>query len=50
MIDLQHEVRRTVQSSAFVAQIVELVRHPAVETLQAAFARHVPIIRPIPLG
>jgi hypothetical protein len=36
MIDLQSEVHRTVQG--FVAQIVELVRHTAVETLQTAFA------------
>lgn len=35
MIDLQSEVNRTVQG--FVAQIVELVRHTAVETLQTAF-------------
>ena len=35
-IDLQGEVNRTVQG--FVAQIVELVRHAALETLQSAFA------------
>ncbi|HEX8106882.1 MAG TPA: hypothetical protein VF516_04095 [Kofleriaceae bacterium] len=35
MIDLQREVNRTVQG--FVAQIVELVHHTAVETLQTAF-------------
>ncbi len=36
MIDLQSEVQRAVQG--FVAQIVELVRHSAVETLHIAFA------------
>jgi hypothetical protein len=36
MIDLQSEVQRAVQG--FVTQIVELVRHTAVETLQIAFA------------
>jgi hypothetical protein len=35
MIDLQSEVNRTVQG--FVAQIIELVRHAAVESLQTAF-------------
>lgn len=35
MIDLQSEVNRTVQG--FVAQIVEVVRHAAVESLQTAF-------------
>ncbi len=35
MIDLQGEVNRTVQG--FVAQIIELVRHVAVEAVQTAF-------------
>lgn len=35
MSDLQSEVNRTVQG--FVAQVIELVRHTAVETLQVAF-------------
>lgn len=39
MIDLQSEVNRTVQG--FVAQIVELVRHTAVKSLQTAFAGRV---------
>ncbi len=36
MINLQSEMQRAVQG--FVAQIVELVRHSAVETLHIAFA------------
>jgi hypothetical protein len=36
MSDLQRDVHRTVQG--FVAEIIELVRHAAVETLQIAFA------------
>src|SRR5262249_5603332 len=36
MSDLQSEVNRTVQG--FVAEVIELVRHAAVETLQVAFA------------
>lgn len=35
MSDLEHDVNRTVQG--FVAQVIELVRHTAVETLQVAF-------------
>ncbi|HEX3765370.1 MAG TPA: winged helix-turn-helix transcriptional regulator [Kofleriaceae bacterium] len=35
MTDLQHDVNRTVEG--FVAQVIELVRHAAVETLQVAF-------------
>ncbi|HEX8107374.1 MAG TPA: hypothetical protein VF516_06565 [Kofleriaceae bacterium] len=35
MIDLQRKVNRTVQG--FVAQVIELVRHTALETLQTAF-------------
>ena len=36
MSDLQSKVNRTVQG--FVAEVIELVRHTAVETLQIAFA------------
>lgn len=36
MSDLQSKVNRTVQG--FVAEVIELVRHTAVETLQVAFA------------
>lgn len=35
MSDLEHAVNRTVQG--FVTQVIELVRHTAVETLQVAF-------------
>jgi hypothetical protein len=37
MSDLESKVNRTVQG--FVAEVIELVRHTAVETLQVAFSR-----------
>src|SRR4051794_40229403 len=40
MSDLQRKVNRTVQG--FVAEVIELVRHTAVETLQVAFADPAP--------
>lgn len=48
MSDLQSKVNRTVQG--FVAQVIELVRHTALETLQTAFTvpeGPVPIVVPI---
>ena len=41
MSELEHAVNRTVQG--FVAQVIELVRHTAVESLQVAFDDPVPV-------